>query len=229
MRYNGSKYGNSEWSNTVVINTLEVDEKIISFWNSYENTLFQPLKFGNGDILYTYKENTTEDLILVLLDLKLNIISCKLLNNYTGNGNGIITNNDKIIVSGTAKSNLGGGTTSFILEMDQNLNVLKSLKGTNTLSNYIGTITLYNNTLLLDYTIRYYAELTNQTVKNLVQLDSKLDSTNTLLEPVEFTWTTINPITPVIAIIVNTTFNPTSTNHTLTIENNTPLFDIKDL
>ncbi len=29
MRYNGSKYGNSEWSNTVVINTLEVDEKII--------------------------------------------------------------------------------------------------------------------------------------------------------------------------------------------------------
>ena len=443
MRYNGSKYGNSEWSNTVVINTLEVDEKIISFWNSINNTFFQPLQFDNGDILYTYLENGTKDLILVLLDLNLNIkkskrikkilygltgilnivkdglgniylntriykdsdsvhqsliikldnnlnfikstsisginsphtagysivyhnnyiyvagymnfgnslahmvlkldlnlniikkylgdtgtgsncqlekvsiinntvyvsghisttnaniigymaifdldlnrlshkayysytgiaygtiwnfieynnyiyatghyrlnnstayrdftpvlfkldlnlnvIACKILNGYKGAGNGIAINQDKLLIAGDIKSDLGGTITSFILEMDQNLNIIKSLKSTNTFDNAVISATVYNNTLLLDYTISDYVELTNHTVKNLVRLDSKLDSNITLLEPVIFTWTTVNPITPVIDIIVNTTFNPGIANHTLTIVDNTPLFDIKDL
>ena len=163
--------------------------------------------------------------MLLKLDLNLNVIDCKILNGYQGAGRGIVINQDKLLIAGEIRLVSDGTTTSFILEMDQNLNVLKSFKSTDTYINIIYSIMLRNKTLLLEYSREY----PNNTFRNLVQLDSKLDNVNTLLEPINFTWTTVNPIIPIIDIIVNTTFSPTIANHTLTIENDTPLFDIKDL
>ena len=81
MRYNGSKYGNSEWSNTVVINTLDIESKIALYTSSTGYiSIFKTIEidgfiYGVGAAGATPKQQP----IIVKLDSDLNIISYKIL------------------------------------------------------------------------------------------------------------------------------------------------------
>ena len=119
MRYNGSKYGNSVWSNTTVINTLEVDEKIISFGDTGFGNLPYAMIHLN-DYVYVLGARNDTNTTINKFDKKGNLI-----NTLTINPNdsltislllkgGIVDREGNLVVYGYGYTNETGSLNSYI-------------------------------------------------------------------------------------------------------------------
>lgn len=128
MRYNGSKYGNSEWSNTITISTLEVDEKI----KTINGQIRRLVNDNTGNYIYAIgfdsniNSNTEIQGIVYKFDKNLNIVSRKILgltNKSVRLFQCCVDNDNNLIVTG-GSSERNTFESSLVIKFDSNLNVL---------------------------------------------------------------------------------------------------------
>ena len=131
MRYNGSKYGNSEWSNTVVINTLDIEEKIVIFNDSrlVSSTRVTPI-IDNSYYFMLVQDNSSTGNALILVKYNLNneVMLAKKVNipnvNRTSGGNVYYHNNNLYVTIGLFMDT-GSYYQTAIVKMDLNLSIIK--------------------------------------------------------------------------------------------------------
>jgi hypothetical protein len=145
MRYNGSKYGNSEWSNTIVIDTLDIEEKIVLFNDSrlVSSTIVTPI-INNSYYFVLVQDNSSTGNTNVLVKYNLNneVLLAKKISmpniNRTGGGNVYYHNNNLYVTIGVF-TGTGSYYQSAIVKLDLSLNILKcvQIRSTNSNSNQI--------------------------------------------------------------------------------------------
>jgi hypothetical protein len=155
MRYNGSKYGNSEWSNTIVIDTLDIESKVTLYTSDTGTiSIFKTIEIGG----FIYGVGgagpiTKRQPIIIKLDSDLNIITYKILPLVTASQifYEIQYYNNNLYVCGNA---------SNLYKLDLNLNFIDQVSVSSNISRFF-SLTILNGFI---YTIGSGMDGTNGVV-----------------------------------------------------------------